>query len=192
MSSVKFVLGARDKGFDSKGINDMICALQLEMGSTPGEQQRETNVLFMGGPDLTDDDQKELGQNAVNQNWSALFSSFDVTNPTAGPLDIFAAVTDGRISTTVGGGRLWKRDRKSRIVVLFPALQMKLKLTLKGRLFVGEMRGQYHDHGYELARGALLERASTSPGHSPVLSTIGQFPTIMDVRTLAMAFEMAA
>ena len=175
--------------FDSDGINHVVCAMQLEMGTTPGHAGRNPNVLFLGGPQVTDVD--ALCEFSLSKNWSLFFASVDVADPAAGLMDVRAVVTDGVTqAATIAGGRLWKRDKNSPSVLLFPNVGALAKVTSKGRILIREMTGTYGDEGYELARAALAARCATRPGQMPVVGPVGVMPSVLDVRTLKLMFEM--
>lgn len=179
-------------GLDQYAVNNMICALQLEMGSSPSEPGRDHDALFMGGSDVNAADEDALGSFAVDKNWHILLASFDPADPTAGPVDFRAVITDGLTKSVImAGGRLWKKDRRSNTVILFPKARSVLKLTTKGRLVVGPISGRRHDHGYELARMSLASHAAKCPGGVPLVAPVGGLLTIMDARTLTMMFKAA-
>ena len=66
-----------------------------------------------------------------------------------------------------------------------------VRLSTKGRLIVRGMTGQYNDHGYELAHHAVIARASSKPGGNPVVSTIGNMLTVLDMHTMLGIFTAA-
>ena len=192
MTTISFVHGVRSADFDLDGINQMVCAIQMEMGSTPGECTRSTNVLFMGGPDLTQSDEDALARYALDVNWYILFPVFDTATPAAGPLEVRVVVTDGGTTSLImKNGRLWKRDLASPTIVVFPDGPSSLRVNSKGKLLLRPTNVPYHDHGYDLARESLAVRASTEPGKVPMVTPIGRFVTVMEARSLAMMLEMA-
>lgn len=98
-------------------------------------------------------------------------------------------ITDGIAETIIlFDGRLWKRDRSCPAILLFPGTRVVVRLSAKGRMTVREMRGQYSDHGYELALEAVLARAARQPGTAPVVSPIGGLLTVLDMKTMSAMF----
>ena len=180
--------------FDQHGINDVTVAVSREMTPPARGRLRETDTLFMGGPPPTDAQQNDLASFGLRKNYKVVFPTFDVTAPRSGPTGFVAVVTDGVAESHVlSGGRLWKRDRRSPAVLLFPGVNAVIKLSDKGHLVVREMSGRHHDHGYELAHEAVLARAAAKPGHVPVVTWIGaaSLPTVLDMKAFAATFDAA-
>lgn len=175
--------------FDTHAINHATVALAREMTPRGGSRHPETDTLFMGGPAPTDADQDALARFGMSKNYKVVFASFDPADPTGGPLNFHAIVTDGLTqSIALAGGRLWKRDRASPAVLLFPGVNGLLRINSKGRLVVREMKGPYFDHGYELARKALAARTARRPGHAPVVAPIGALTTVLDMKAFNATF----
>lgn len=179
--------------FDQHEMNHMIVAISREMTPVAGKRHSDADTLFIGGAQPSEAQEHQLAMFGQNKNYKIIFPSFDLGNLTDGPIGIHAVVTDGLADTVVlRNGRLWKRDRRSTAILLFPDLGIALKLSSKGRLIVRGMAGQYHDQGYDLAREAVLARAGGKPGHAPVVSAIGSMVTVFDIRTMADTFAAAA
>lgn len=175
---------------DQHAINHMITAISREMTPQRRARHAESDTIFMGGPPPSDADQNELAMFGLRKNYKIIFPSFDPADATVGPLGYHVVVTDGLTQTVIlSGGRLWKRDRRSDAVLLFPDLQAVVKLSAKGRLVVRAMSGQYHDHGYELASASIIAGAERKLGHIPVVSSVGNLVTVFDLKTVG---EMAA
>ena len=178
--------------FDQHAINDMTVAIHREMTPQGRDQHADRDVLFMGGQRPSNTDQDALARFGLNKNYNMIFPSFDPGDPAAGPVAFHAVITDGlEQSFVLSGGRLWKRDRRSPAVLLFPGIQAVVKLSSKSRLTVLEMKGQLHDHGYELALEAVRARASRKPGRAPVVSPIGGMLTVLDITRLSATFAAA-
>lgn len=180
--------------FDQHGINDMTVAISREMSPQGSQRARETDTLFMGGPLPTDEQRNDLAGFGLRKNYNVVFPTFDVADSRSGPTGFHAVVTDGIAESFIlSGGRLWKRDRRSPAVLLFPGANALIRMSGKGRLVVRDMKGRYHDHGHELAREAVLARAAARPGHIPVVTTIGaaSLPTVLDMKAFAATFEVA-
>jgi hypothetical protein len=177
--------------FDQHAINHMVAAIKREM--TPrGGRETEMDTLFFGGAMPTEAEQDELGKFGFRKNYKVLYASFDLADVARGPIAFHVVVTDGLTQSIVlQDGRYWKRDRRSQAVLLFPGTRALIRLSSKGRLVLREMSGRYHDHGYDLARDAVLAQAGRKPGHVPVVSPIGSLVTVLDIRSLSKTFEMA-
>lgn len=177
--------------FDQHAINHMVAAIQREM--TPqGGRDTEMDTLFFGGAQPTEAEQDELGKFGFRKNYKIVHASFDLADVERGPLGFHVVVTDGLTQSIVlQDGRLWKRDRRSQAVLLFAGTHAFIRLSSKGRLVVREMHGRHHDHGYDLARDAVLARAGRKPGRVPVVSPIGSLVTVLDIRSLSKTFDMA-
>jgi hypothetical protein len=127
--------------------------------------------LFFGGTQPSLIEQDELGKFGFGKNYKIVHASFDLADVARGPLGFHVVVTDGLTQAIVlQDGQLWKRDRRSQAVLVFPKTHAVVWLSSKGRLVVLEMSGQHHDHGYDIAREAILARADRKPGPMPVVS----------------------
>ena len=178
--------------FDQHSINHMIVAINREMIPLGNKRHADADTIFMGGSPPTDADQKALAQFGLNKNYKVVFLSFDPKNVNAGPVGIHAVITDGVTEAAVlQNGRLWKKDRRSAAILLFPEFRAALRLNLKGQLIINDMADQYHDHGYDLALAAISDRAGRRPGRTPVVSTIGSMVTVLDMQTMANSFANA-
>lgn len=178
--------------FDQNGINHMTTAISREMTPQRRARHADADTIFMGGPPPSDADQTELAMFGLRKNYKIIFPSFDPADVARGPVGYHAVVTDGLAETVIlSGGRLWKRDRRSEAVLLFPDLKAVVKLSAKGRLVVRAMAGQYHDHGYDLARESITPGAARKPGNAPVVSAIGSLVTVLDLKTLGGMFAAA-
>jgi len=178
--------------FDQHAINHMVSAITREMTPQGSARKTETDTLFFGGALPTEAEQHELGMFGLRKNYKIIHASFDLADVQRGPIAFHVVATDGLTQSVVlQNGRIWKRDRRSQAVLVFPDTRAVVKLSSKGRLGVREMSGQHHDHGYELARDAVLVRAGRKPGHIPVVSPIGSLLTVLDMRSMIATFEMA-
>jgi hypothetical protein len=175
--------------YDTCVINHMITAISHEMVPPRGRPQPYADTLFMGGPTLSETERNELALHGQSKNWKIIFPCFDPAQVSAGPIGFDAVITDGIAQTIVlCDGRLWKRDRHSPAVLIFAGSELIVKLSGGGRLIVRQMRGRYHDHGYEIAREAVLRRAAKNPGTVPVIAAIRGLTAVMDMKTLSTAF----
>jgi len=171
---------------DQHAINHMTTAISQEMNPQRGRSQPYADTLFMGGPLPSETDATQLGIFGQQKNWKIIFPSFDPADALAGPISFHAVVTDGIAQTIVlSGGLLWKENRRSPAVLLFPGHRIIVKLSAKGRLLIRPLRGQYHDHGYELARAAVCSRAAENPGTVPVVAGVGSLTTVMDIKAVS-------
>lgn len=171
--------------FDHVSINHATVALCREMTPDGRARHPDADTVFFGGPNLSDAERSELADFGMKKNYQMIFASFDPSNPDAGPVAFHAVVTDGvRQSYALANGRLWKRERRSSAELIFAEIDAIVKLSAKGRLVVREMKGPYHDHGYDLARDAVLARAARKPGRVPVVAPIGSIITVTDITTV--------
>ncbi|VVS97924.1 hypothetical protein SPHINGO391_210015 [Sphingomonas aurantiaca] len=178
--------------FDSNGINDVTVAIRHEMTPRSLGGRSDVDTIFLGGPPPSEADEKELAKFGLNKNYQMVFASFDPSKPHDGPCGFHAVLTDGlKQALAIPNGRLWKRDRQSAAVLLFPALNAMLKINSKGRAIFKDMVGDFPESGDELARTAVLARAARNPGKAPVVSPIGALVTVLDFDTLATTFEQA-
>ncbi len=178
--------------FDHHDINHMIISITREM--TPRSDKRPIggDTVFMGGVSPNQVDQAGLANLGLSKNYNIIFPSFDPRSVGDGPVTFHAVVTDGLTQAAVlTGGRLWKRDRRSPAILLFPEFDAVLRLSAKGRLIIREMVGQYHDHGYELALETVRVLAARRPGKVAILSTVGSMPTVLDIETMTRAMQNA-
>lgn len=175
------------------GINHMLVALAHEMSPQGHGRPHETDTLFVGGLTPTEGDQRALGEFALSKNYRMIHASFELGNPDAGPTGFHAILTDGVTEAIIiGNGRLWKRDRRSPSVLVFAEPGAIMKMSAKRRIVVREMKGEFHEQGYALALEALKTRAAWKPGRAPIVSTIGELPIVMDLRSLRDALAAAA
>ena len=178
--------------FDQYAINHMIVAVNREMTPLGNKRHAEADTIFIGGGLPSEHDQNALAHFGLSKNYRIVFLSFDPAAPLAGPTGIHTVVTDGLTESIVlQRGRLWKRDRRSAAILLFPEAQIAARLSTKGRLLVGPMATQYHDHGYDLALESIIALAGRQPGCMPVVSSIGSMLTVLDIQTMQHAFENA-
>ncbi|TCP96770.1 hypothetical protein C8J46_108148 [Sphingomonas sp. PP-F2F-A104-K0414] len=178
--------------FDPHGINDVTVAVCHEMTPRRGRRHADVDTIFLGGPPPSHADETELARFGLRKNYQMIFASFDPSNPHDGPCGFHAVMTDGlKQALAIPDGRLWKRDRQSPAVLLFPALHTVVKINCKGRVIFKDMVGDYHESGYELARKAVLARAARKPGKAPVVAPIGALMTVLDIDALATTFEQA-
>ena len=178
--------------FDQHAINDMTVAVALEMTPQCAKRHQNSDTLFMGGAKPTEADQRELASFGLSKNYRIVFPSFDPLNVEAGPTAFHVVVTDGlEEAFTLSEGRLWKRDRRSAAILLFPKLGILVKLSSKRSLVARVMDGRYHDHGYDLAQEAVTARAARKPGHVPVVAPVGGLMTVLDVKAFADTFAAA-
>lgn len=178
--------------FDTTIMNHMVTAVSHEMRGPSRKTHPECDTLFIGGPPPSEIDQHALAQFGLSKNWKVVYPSFDPADPLAGPVACHVVVTDGLTETRVlKDGRLWKNDRRSMTMILFAELGITIRISSKGRLVVRGMVGRYHDHGYDLALEGIATRAARRPGHVAVISSIGQLPTVLDIRTMNQMFENA-
>jgi hypothetical protein len=179
--------------FDHHTMNHMVTAISQEMNLCAAEPRAECDALFIGGPVPLEDNQVELAQFGLRKNWKIVYPSFDLADVRRGPTSFHVVVTDGLTETMVlQEGRLWKKDATTAAILLFSLCGIVVRISSKGRLLVEPLRRAYHDHGYDLAMRAVTARAARAPGHIPILSTIGNLPTVLDIRTMNHAFAMAA
>ncbi|MEG3171164.1 hypothetical protein U1708_02950 [Sphingomonas sp. ZB1N12] len=172
----------------------MIVAISREMTPRSAKSNAETDgdTVFIGGARPTESDQAALARFGLDKNYRVVFPSFDLNDPSTGPIGFHVVVTDGRtVATTLRDGRLWKRDRRSAAVLVFPDIGAVVKLTSKRQMAVHETRRQFHDHGYDLAREAVRTHAAKEPGTVPVVSTIGNMLAVLDIKTMSNAFAAA-
>lgn len=178
---------------DQHCINHMTVAVHQAMTPQENRRSRETDTMFLGGGQPTDADRQALGHFALDKNYRLVVPCFDTAEPQAGPVGYDVICTDGlEQSIALTGGRLWRRDRRSTAVLLFPSIGVVVKLTGKGCMLVREMKGCYHDQGYELARQAVLAHAARQPGSVPVLTSVGALTVVLDMRAFAATFAVAA
>ena len=178
--------------FDTTSMNHMITAICHEMRGASRKTHPDCDTLFIGGPPPSDRDQHALAQFGLSKNWKVVYPSFDPADPMRGPVGCYVVVTDGLTETVIlTDGRLWKNDRRSMTVIVFAELGITVRVSSKGRLVVRGMVGRYHDHGYDLALEGVATRAARRPGHSTVISSIGQLPTVCDIRTMSQMFDNA-
>lgn len=167
-------------------VNHMIVSLAREMTPQGGMWHKEADTLFVGGTLPTKVDEIGLANFGLAKNYKIVLPSFDPADVASGPIAFHAVITDGLTqSITLPNGRLWKRDRRSPAVLVFAEVRAIVRINSKGRLLVREMTGPHHDHGYELARDAVIARAGRKPGKVPVISAIGNLLTVVDIRTMA-------
>lgn len=178
--------------FDQHAMNHMIVAINREMTPLGKKRHADANTLFMGGGYPTEGEQNALARFGLSKNWNVVFVSFDPADPGAGPIGIHTVVTDGLTQSIVlQRGRLWKKDRRSAAILLFPESQIAVRLDSKGRLVVGAMASQHHDHGYDLALESIVAVAGRKPGRVPVVGPVGSLVTVQDITTMQHAFENA-
>lgn len=176
---------------DHHATNHMTAAIDREM-SPAGRRRPDADTIFMGITPPSDADQNALARFGLDKNYKMILPSFDAADPARGPVDFHAVVTDGLTESIIlAGGRLWKRDRRSPSVLLFPDAGIVVRVNSKGRLVVRGMTGRFHDHGYELAREAVLARAARKPGRAPVVSWIGTQVAVLDIVALRDTFANA-
>ncbi|WP_394654058.1 hypothetical protein [uncultured Sphingomonas sp.] len=179
-------------GFDQFSMNHMITAISHEMAGPARKPRPECDTLFIGGPLPSDLEQHQLTQFGLRKNWKVVYPSFDPGDPARGPVSYHVVVTDGLTETMLlKDGRLWKKDRQSRAILVFADLGITIRISSRGHLVVRGMSGRHHDHGYELALEAITTRAAREPGQAPVLSSIGRLPTVLDIRTMNLIFANA-
>lgn len=178
--------------FDQHGINHMTVAISREMTPRGRARHADSDTLFFGGPQPSEADTREMCGFALRKNWQVIRAAFDPADPHAGPIGFDAAITDG-VAETFGlmRGRLWKRDRDSAAVLVFPETAAKVRLNAKGKLVVGEMKGNFDERGYDLARQAVVARAARKPGGVPVISPMGRTTVVFDMAALADTFAAA-
>lgn len=180
--------------FDQYTMNHMIVALSREMtprGTKPNPKV-DADTVFIGGARPTEADQASLARFGLDKNYKVIFPSFDLDAPHAGPVGFHVVVTDGLTRvTTLQDGRLWKRDRRNPAVLVFAEIGAVVKLNANGQMVVRDMRGQFHDHGYELALEAVRAGAGKQPGTMPIVSTIGSMLAILDAKTMSYAHAVA-
>lgn len=179
--------------FDQHGINHMITAISREMTPKGRRSSADVDTLFMGGLLPSEADETALGHFGLRKNYKIIFASFDPANVTGGPVEFHAVITDGLTQAmTLSKGGLWKRDPRSAAILLFPDVEAIVKISSKGRSVFRDMSGRYHDHGFDLARQAVIARAAGEPGKVPVVSSIGTMLTVVDIETVAHCFAVAA
>lgn len=178
--------------FNPIEINHMAVAVRQEMIPS-GQYGGGADVVFIGGSKPCQEDERQLAAFGLRKNYNIIFTACDVASSNAAPIGFRVVVTDGTAESIVlSGGRLWKRDRRTACVLLFPAEQVLIKVSTKGRLIVRPMVGRYHDQGYELADQSVEARAASRPGHGAVLAPIGDLPVVFDVKECAATFAAAA
>lgn len=178
--------------FDHFGINHAVVALSREMAPKARINREVGDILFFGAPSLSDTDRAGLADFACRKNWKLIVASFDPANPHAGPTGFDVVITDGLTqSTGLRGGRLWKKDRKSAAILIFEEISAVIKMDAKGQLLVNEMRGPFHDQGFDIARDALLDQAARKPGRAPIIAWIGTLMAVHDTKAFARTFEVA-
>lgn len=176
--------------FDNHLVNHAIVALSLEMN--PKGYTAESDALILGGERLTVADHASLVRLATTKNYNLIFASFAFPCLDVQPISYDAVITDGETrSMVLSGGRLWKQDRRTPAMLIFPDAGESVKISRKGRLVATGMKAQYHDHGFDLAREAVAARSARSPGQVPVVSQIGGIKVIFDTGTLARTFAAA-
>lgn len=179
--------------FDQFAMNHMIVAINREMTPLGNKRHADADTMFMAGGYPTESEQNALARFGFDKNWNIVFVSFDPAKPAAGPIGIHTVVTDGETQALVlQRGRLWKKDRRSAAILLFPEDQITARLNSKGCLVVGVMASKYHDHGYDLALESIVGAADRKPGRIPVMAPIGSMMTVQDITTMQHAFENAA
>lgn len=177
---------------DHHGINHMLVSISREMTKDANRSGADADTIFMGGTTPTENDQKALADFALSKNYNIIFPSFDPNAIGTGPITFHAVVTDGHEQATVlPDGRLWKRDRRSPSILLFPELRAVLRMSTKGRLLVREMTGSYHKQGYEAASEAIRTTAARKPARAPIMSSIGDLMIVMDVEAMMTTLQAA-
>lgn len=182
-----------NNAFDQLGINEMTVAIGHEMTPDAGRRHALADTLFIGGTLPSAAGQNDLANFGLSKNWKVIFPSFDPAAPKAGPVGFHAVITDGLTQSIVlQDGRLWKRDRRSPAILLFPSTGAKLRINAKGRLVVSKMAEWYPELGYDFALQAVLARAARKPGNIPVVSTIGGIMAVIDMQSMQSMFAAAA
>jgi len=177
---------------DPQAVNHSTVALSREMTPQGRRRPAESDTLFIGTPPASETDHDELRKFGLSKNYQLVVATFDPADPDVAPASFLAVLTDGlTITCGLAGGRLWKKDRQSASILLFPDARVLLKMSSKGRLIIREMKGPYGDHGYELARASLLSRANRKPGRAPVVAPVGTLVTVLDITTLQATFQAA-
>lgn len=181
------------EAFDPSRINHITVALRLEMTPSSRSGNVDADVLFMGGSQPSEAQERDLAGFGLQKNYKIIFAACDATDAGRSPSAYHAVITDGVAeAVAVRNGRLWKRDRRTPSILLFPDEQVLIKISPKGRLIVREMAGRYDDHGYELAAQSVAACAARQPGHGPVVAPVGDVIAVLDVRDVAATFAAAA
>lgn len=167
---------------DQHAVNHATVALRQEMTPSNGMRHRDLDTLFLGGPRTTEMDRTALAKFGLDKNYKLIVASFDAADAERGPTGYDVVVTDGQTqSTALTGGRLWKRDRRTPAVLIFPSGGgIAVKMSAKGRILIRKARGRLEDRGFELAREAVTARTAARPGKAPVVSPIGTYTAVLD------------
>lgn len=178
--------------FDTQAINHMTVAVRAEM-TVPNKRSDTGDTLFIGGTPVNDFDRTQLALFGMRKNYKIVYSSFGGADAFQGPTGIHVVVTDGLTQSTVlHGGRLWKRDPRSRAVLMFAGHGVVVFLDARGRMKVRRVPANPDAQGFETAREAVIRRAAAKPGGVPVLSPIGGLSTVLDIGALNDMLAQAA
>lgn len=177
-------------------INPLICAVESELTARLGKRRNEANFLMMGGGTLSPAEMDALATFACQKNWNLLHAATNTTDPVNGfvngEIEFTCVVTDGFTSTAIlSGGKLWKRDRSSAAMLLFPQHRVAARLNSKGLLSARKFADRYHDQGYDLAKDAVLQRLPGSGDTTPVITMIGAALVVHDVGLFKRMVEFA-
>jgi len=181
---------------DQHQINSLICAVEAELTSRAGKRCKQADFLIMGGGQLSGAGRDSLASFACQKNWNLLYAAVNTAQPVNGfaadAIEFSCFVTDGFTSTAVlSGGKLWKRERTTAAILIFPQHSLSIRVNAKGKLTDRKLADRYHDHGHDLARDAVLRRVSSAKNRMPVLGTIGNAMVVHDLEMIARTHEFA-
>lgn len=153
----------------------------------------DADVLFMGGSKPSEAQERDLAAFGLRKNYKIIFAACDATDAGRSPSTYHAVITDGvEEAVALRNGRLWKRDRRTAFIILFPDDQVLVKISAKGRMIVRAMASRYDAQGYVLADQGVLARAALQPGHGSVVAPVGNLVTVLDAKDFAATFAAAA
>jgi hypothetical protein len=174
-------------------INHLTVALRQEMTPAGRKDGAHADVLFIGGSTPSEADEYAFAGFGLRKNYKIIYTACRTSHAGAGPSSYHVVVTDGlNEAVALKGGRLWKRDRRSASVLLFPIEQALIKISAKGRMIVRPMTGRYDEQGHELASQHLAARAARKLGRGAVVAPVGGLPVILDMTEFVATFAAAA
>ena len=173
---------------NAQAVNALTTAVADAMTGKRKLSRQDEDTLFFGGVELPKSEKDVLADFTARMNWNLIYvgcMADSLRSDRAEIAGIGCYVTDGIEATAVlGAGKLWKASREARAVIVFPATGIKIRLSRKGQLLIDELSGPPHDHGFELAREAVVSLQDAHRDRLPVVSVMGRYPIVSDVENL--------